>query len=78
MDNNGKYPIKSLGDGLFIQGGSLYCKLPIVSISEPVEEGTTGSVTFEFEPYSITVTYDIVGNKRANPRWVRVYKAVET
>lgn len=76
MDNVGQYPVESLGDGLFKQGGDIFCELPIVSC-ERTESETEGVVVYEYEKYFITVTYEIDGNKRKNPRWVRTYKEVE-
>ena len=76
MDNIGQYPVESLGDGLFKQGGDIFCKLPLISF-ERTETETLGTAVYEYEKYTITVTYDIEGNKRKNPRWVRTYKEVE-
>lgn len=77
MDDIGNYPIESLGEALFRQGGDIFCELPLISC-ERTEDGTSGSVVYEYDPYIITVTYDIEGNKRKNPHWVRTYKEEST
>nr|DAU71510.1 MAG TPA: hypothetical protein [Caudoviricetes sp.] len=67
------YPVSSLGDGLFSQGGDVFCACSLIS-SERIEEGAEGKVVNEYEKYTVTVSYDIEGSKRSNPRWERVYK----
>ncbi len=68
-----KYAVKSLGDGLFRSGGDIYCKYPCLSF-ERIDGETSGKAIYEYEPYTITVTYDIDGGKRKNAHWTRVYK----
>lgn len=67
------YGVSSLGDGLFTQGGNLICELPVVSVKKTEGSGS-GTAVFEYETYSIKVTYSIDGDKRYDPRWERIYK----
>ena len=58
-------------------GDKLFCLYPLLSVTSNETE-TAGTKVFEYEPYTITVTYDIDGGKRKNAHWTRTYKEVET
>lgn len=78
MDNSTYFDplyFKDLGDKLLMHMGTneIYCLYPLIS-SERTEEAASGKVVNEYEKYTVTVTYDIEGNKRKNPHWVREYK----
>ncbi len=77
MADNDGYPFVSYGDGLFFDGGDIYCRYPCLSF-ERIDGETSGKAIYEYEPYTITVTYDIDGGKRKNAHWTRTYKEVET
>lgn len=77
MADNDGYPFVSYGDGLFFDGGDIHCQYPCLSF-ERIDGETSGKAIYEYEPYTITVTYDIDGGKRKNAHWTRTYKEVET
>lgn len=73
MADNDGYPFVSYGDGLFFDGGDIYCRYPCLSF-ERIDGETSGKAIYEYEPYTVTVSYDIDGNKRKNAHWTRTYK----
>ena len=77
MADNDGYPFVSYGDGLFFDGGDIHCRYPCLSF-ERIDGETSGKAIYEYEPYTITVTYDIDGVKRKNAHWTRVYKEAGT
>ncbi|UKI16751.1 MAG: hypothetical protein L6V87_02375 [Ruminococcus sp.] len=71
---------EDLGDKLIRQRDSdeIFCLYPLLSVTSNETE-TAGTKVFEYEPYTITVTYDIDGGKREkNAHWTRVYKEAGT
>lgn len=77
MADNDGYPFVSYGDGLFFDGGDIHCRYPCLSF-ERIDGETSGEAIYEYEPYTITVTYDIDGGKRKNAHWTRTYKEAGT
>lgn len=77
MADKDGYPFVSYGDGLFFDGGDIHCRYPCLSF-ERIDGETSGKAIYEYEPYTITVTYDIDGGKRKNAHWTRVYKEAGT
>lgn len=71
------FSIEDLGDGLFRQGGDIFCSFPILSF-ERTETETAGTAVYEYEKYTVKVTYEIDGSKRKNPHWLRTYKEAIT
>lgn len=74
MDNetNTKLQIKPCGDGLYLFGGDLFCTYKLL--------GTTvsdNSVIFDYEKYTVTVSWENNGDSRINPKWEREYKQIE-
>lgn len=64
-----KLTVEPKGDGLYLFGNDLFCTYPLL--------GTTvneDSVVFDYEKYTITVSWENNGNKRVKPKWKRVYK----
>lgn len=70
---NSPVPFKDMGDNLFMCGGDLFCTYPLLSVSS----SSTAKI-FEYEPYTITVTFDVENGVRKNPHWVREYKEAAT
>lgn len=60
---------KRCGDGLWYLGGDLICFYRLLSSTV-----NSDNVVFEYAPYTITVTWEVQGNKRVNPTWKRTYK----
>lgn len=74
MDNTSKntmLTVQPCGDGLYFFGGDLFCIYKLLGV-----EITESSVQFEYEKYTVTVSWDNdeINNKRINPKWVRTYK----
>lgn len=53
---------KMYGDGLFMFGGDIHCTYPLLST-----EMGDDYVMFEYEPYSIKVSWENQDGKRVNP-----------
>lgn len=66
---------EDLGDKLIRQrdSGEIFCLYPLLSVTSSETE-TAGTKVFEYPPYTVTVSYEIDGNKRKNAHWVRTYK----
>lgn len=58
-----------IGDGLYFFGGDLFCAYELLSTT--VNED---SVEFEYEKYTVTVSWENEGEKRTNPKLERKYK----
>ena len=61
--------IKSCGDGLWFSGGDIHCAYPLISVTVNAD-----NVVYEYEPYTITVSWTNQDGKRSNPKWKRTYK----
>lgn len=70
---------EDLGDKLFRLRGSneIFCLYPLLS-AERTETAASGSVTYDYGTFTVKITYEISGEMRQNPHWVRTYKEAAT
>lgn len=61
--------VEDLGDGLYWFMGDIHCDYPRIST-----EIGENYVIFEFEPYTVKVTWENSNGKRVNPHWERILK----